>query len=495
MIQMQATVMAILITCVDEWDPYAPGLAGNSAGIGPTLTLLDRIPAKRLVLLSTAATPDQRAALEAELQKLYPALAVEWIPVSLTDPQLSSRLAAQLARCGGDDALTVCVNSGPDVVREVWPFVVKEAPATRWIAVHPAYGRATAGPVIVDDKPRAAAKAREPILGYETDKLRLQAPDLATACRQLGLRGENPAFKNVLEMAARLAPHQVPLLIHGETGTGKGLLAALIHEMSGRGRAPFVAVNCAALPETLVESILFGHRKGSFTGAGADQPGKFVVADGGTLFLDEVGELPLPLQAKLLRVLEDGVVEPIGAIRGTPVNVRVVAATHRDLKAAVADKTFREDLYFRLGYAQLVLPPLRARRGDIKLLALYQLTLLNRSLAAPRRIDASAVKRLEEHTWPGNIRELANVIGRSVLLSDKPVLQGEDLMIDPLPSARVEPSTLPEIGAGFSLETYVSDVRKALIRRAVEQAGGNKSRAARLLGISPQAVHKHLRNG
>lgn len=486
--------MATLLTCVDEWDPYAAGMADHPIGRGPTLTLLAHLPVTRLVLLSTSATVEQATALEVELRRDYSALVVEWVHVPLTSDDVRTAVTAEVEQSAKHGPLVICVNSGPDALRAVWPLVVEHALGARWISVWPAYGSEHERPVVQDDKPRVAARGCEPVAEYSVATPRAATPDVALVCRQLGLRGEDPAFNQVLEMAARLAPHPVPLLIQGETGTGKGMIAALIHEMSGRRRAPFVAVNCAALPETLVESLLFGHRKGAFTGAATDQPGKFALADGGTLFLDEIGELPLPVQAKLLRVLEDGVVEPIGAARGVAVDIRIIAATHRDLKASVAEKTFREDLYFRLGYAQLVLPPLRARRGDIKLLALYQLTQLNRSIPAPRRLDASAVQRLEEHTWPGNIRELANVLGRSVLLSSHPILQAEDIRIDPIPAARVEPASLPEIGAGFSLETYLSETRRALIDRAIQEAKGNKSQAARLLGISPQAVHKYMRD-
>lgn len=483
--------MATLLTSVDEWDPYVPGTPGAQPVRGPTLSLLKSLAPKRLILLCSNATEPQRAALEVVLQDKHPTLEVEWTPIPLSQPHLAEQLGAELQRHSARDSLIVCANSGPDAIQAAWPLVVDKASAARWVVV--TTNLVTGEIKLTDEKPHRAARALEPALAFGLDSPRIRAPDLETACRQLGLRGEDPAFRRVLELAERLAPHPVPLLIQGETGSGKGLLAALVHEMSGRGRAPFVAVNCAALPETLIESTLFGHRKGSFTGAAADQAGKFVLADGGTLFLDEIGELPLALQAKLLRVLEDGVVEPIGATRGTAVDVRVIAATHRDLKAAVVEKGFREDLYFRLGYAQLLLPPLRARRGDIKLLALYQLTQLNRSLPTPRRMDASALKRLEEHTWPGNIRELANVIGRSVIFSDNPILTANDIQIDPLPSAPASQPALPEIGAGFSLEAYLADTRRAIIRSALNQAGENKSQAARLLGISPQAIHKHLR--
>lgn len=484
--------MATLLTTVDEWDPFVPGGGEDASAHGPTLSLIKAIAPTRLVLISTSASASQAIALETVLRDLHPDLEVEWISLPLTQPHLADRLRAELKRNSAFGPICICANTGPEAMQTAWPFVVEDAPDARWIATRSIL---PAGAIeITDSKPRPTARALEPALAYEAISVRPTAPDLATACQQIGLRGEDPAFRAVLEMAERLAPHPVPLLIQGETGSGKGMLAALIHEMSGRGCAPFVAVNCAALPETLVESILFGHRKGAFTGAGTDQPGKFVLADGGTLFLDEIGELPLALQAKLLRVLENGVVEPIGAIRGTAVNVRVLAATHRDLKSAIAEKTFREDLYFRLGYAQLQLPPLRARPADIKLLALYHLTQLNRSLPVPRRMDISALRRLEDHSWPGNIRELANVIGRSAIFSDNATLTGADIQIDPLPAQPSSRSTLPDLGAGFSLESYLADTRHALIQRALEQSANNKSKAARLLGISPQAIHKYLRS-
>lgn len=484
--------MTTLLVCADEWDPYLPGISEQAAGVGPALAAALAMAPPRMVLLVPLSRADVVSSFERAAAQHAPAMHVAPIPIPLAGDALVTRLSEILTAESANGALSVCLNTGPDTVREAWRNLRPSAHPVRWVTLQYVFGKPA---VLVEEKTGPARSAvREPVVTWSAATPHAPAPDLATACLRLGLRGEDPAFRAVLEMAARLAPHPVPLLIQGETGTGKGLLAALLHELSGRARAPFVAVNCAALPETLVESILFGHRKGSFTGAATDQPGKFVLADGGTLFLDEIGELPLSLQAKLLRVLEDGVVEPIGATRGTPVDVRIVAATHRDLRAAVAEKTFREDLFFRLGFAQLTLPPLRARAGDIRKLALYQLTQLNRALPQPRRLDASAMARLEAHSWPGNIRELANVLGRSVLLSTRSVLQADDLLMDPLPTPRVETSTLPDVGPGFSLDAYLAEVRRALIERALAQANGNKSQAARLLGISPQAVHKFTQN-
>lgn len=244
-----------------------------------------------------------------------------------------------------------------------------------------------------------------------------------------------------------------------------------------------------------MESLLFGHKRGAFTGAMSDQVGKFDQADGGTPFLDELTELPLPTQAKLLRVLQDGVVEPLGAKKPHKVNVRVIAATNQDVRTAIRQGRFREDLYYRLNVGEIKLPPLRDRRSDIPKIALHVLDRVNATLKRPKRLSPDALRRLQQHAWPGNVRDLQNVIERSVRLARRDVLEADDLMIgEPLASA--DPlDTLPEPQEGFSLEAYLTSARKQLILRALETAQGNQSEAARLLGITPQAVHKFVRRG
>jgi transcriptional regulator with PAS, ATPase and Fis domain len=313
------------------------------------------------------------------------------------------------------------------------------------------------------------------------------------AVRQLGIVGEHRAIITALETATVLADSNVPILIRGETGTGKELFARLVHRLSGRPTEQFVAVNCAAIPEDLVESILFGHKKGSFTGAVSDQKGKFQIADGGTLFLDELAELPLSSQAKLLRVLQDGVVDSVGSTKPYKVNVRVVAATNQNIGMAIKNGAFREDLFYRLQVGELVLPPLRERRSDVPVLALHILDRVNASLRSPKRLSQNALARLQTHTWPGNVRDLANVIERSVRLCRSNILEAEDLLISD-PVMHADPlSALPEPEIGFSLDGFLGSARKQLILRAIELARGNQSEAARLLGVTPQAVHKFLK--
>jgi len=291
-----------------------------------------------------------------------------------------------------------------------------------------------------------------------------------------------------------LAPSQAPVLIFGETGTGKELFARYIHRLSGRPRETFVAVNCAAIPEDLVESLLFGHKKGAFTGAINDQVGKFDTADKGTLFLDELGELPIPAQAKLMRVLQDGLVEPIGQAKAHKVDVRIVGATNRDLRKLVRQGKFHEDLFYRLNVGEIKLPPLRERRSDIPKLALHILDRLNGSLRRPKRLSAEALSRLQSHNWAGNVRDLENVIERSVRLCRNDVLDADDLLITE-PVIYADPlDALPEPYEGFSLDEFLGSARKQMILRALEAANGNQSQAARMLGITPQAVHKFLQS-
>ncbi|MDF0674045.1 MAG: sigma-54 dependent transcriptional regulator [Nitrospira sp.] len=318
-------------------------------------------------------------------------------------------------------------------------------------------------------------------------------PVAAVVAQQLGIVGEHPRTRKVLEIAEALAPSAAPVLILGETGTGKELFARFVHLLSGRPAERFVPVNGAALPKELVESILFGHKKGSFTGATADQIGKFDQANGGTLFLDELGEIPLPTQAKLLRVLQDGQVEPIGAKQSHKVDARIVAATNADVLKAIREGQFRGDLYYRLNVGEIRLPALRERRSDIPKIALHILDRINAGLKKPKRLSPDALSRLQGHSWPGNVRDLENCLERSARLAKQDVLEADDLLISE-PIAYADPlSGLPEPSDDFSIEEFLASARKQLMLKAIDMAEGNQSEAARLLGVSPQAVHKFLR--
>jgi len=302
-----------------------------------------------------------------------------------------------------------------------------------------------------------------------------------------GIIGTSPGMREVLDLMERVAAVDVPVLLRGETGTGKSLVAGAIHAASPRAKAAFVAVNCAALPEALLESELFGHVKGAFTGAASDRPGLFVEAERGTILLDEVGELPLAIQGKLLHVLERGSVRPVGASRERPVDVRIIAATHRDLQDMVHQQTFREDLLYRLDVVAVEIPALRHRREDI-------LPLVEHFLAAFRTkypaspvtgFSPAALSRLMDYPWPGNVRDLSHLIQRVVVLGRHPVADLEDLPPSLLQDSQAAP-------AGFTEVLPARELQHRYAAWALDRCGGHKSRTAERLGIDIKTLSRWL---
>jgi DNA-binding NtrC family response regulator/pSer/pThr/pTyr-binding forkhead associated (FHA) protein len=315
----------------------------------------------------------------------------------------------------------------------------------------------------------------------ETQRLR---SDLAL---DHNLIGESAPMQAVYHFVSRVAATDATVMLRGESGTGKELVASAIHRNGTRAQGPFIPINCAALPEGLLESELFGHERGAFTGAVAQQRGRLELAHGGTVFLDEIGELAPPLQAKLLRVLQDHVVERVGARRGIKIDVRVIAATNRDLETAIASGAFREDLYFRLNVVSLSMPPLRARRDDLPLLAAYfvrqHATRCKRNV---KGISTEARKLLMAYDWPGNVRELSNAIERAVVLGSLDVILPEDL-----PDALLEVGVT---GADAGFHSQVADRKRDIIRAALDKAAGNVAKAARDLALQPTYLHRLIRH-
>ena len=299
--------------------------------------------------------------------------------------------------------------------------------------------------------------------------------------------GQSPALRRVLDVATQAAPSTATVLILGESGTGKELIARYIHTKSGRASGPFVPVNCAAIPETILEAELFGHERGAFTGAVGRREGRFARARGGTLFLDEIGELSAAVQVKILRVLQEGEYEPIGG-NPTRADVRVVAATNRDLLAEVEAGRFREDLYYRLNVICITAPPLRARREDIPLLVDHFLGVYCRKNARPRlQVPPEVMRKLMDHSWPGNVRELENVVERSAVLCQK-----DGLGLDDLPDAIAQASAANPSTLAFPIGTPLDEVEHHLIRETLKHTSGDKSLAAQLLGISTRTIYRKL---
>jgi transcriptional regulator with PAS, ATPase and Fis domain len=297
----------------------------------------------------------------------------------------------------------------------------------------------------------------------------------------------------VLETARKVAQASTTVLVLGESGTGKEVFAHAIHQWSPRRDKPFVIVNCVALSEHLLESELFGHEKGAFTGAHQTKKGKFEIAQGGSIFLDEIGDMPLPLQAKLLRVLQDHTFERVGGTKPIRADIRVIAATNRDLDAAVAEGRFRQDLFYRMNVVRLTLPPLRDRAEDIPALVAHFVAKYAAEAKKPvRRVAPAAMAILTAHRWPGNVRELANAVERAVVLCAGDEICPEDLALSPAGNGAA-PAPRPAAAVG----EYHGEVRaykQALIRAALQAAGGNQTRAAELLGLQRTYLVKLLRS-
>jgi DNA-binding NtrC family response regulator len=302
--------------------------------------------------------------------------------------------------------------------------------------------------------------------------------------------GESENFKSLLERARQVAQTEMDVLVVAESGTGKELLARLIHQASDRRNRPFVAVNCAAFPDALLESELFGHARGAFTGALAAKAGKFEMAHTGTLLLDEIGELPLPLQPKLLRTLQEREVDRLGDTRPLHVNVRVIATTNQPLSSLVAEGRFRADLYYRLNVVPLTIPPLRARRSDIlPLIDHFLAKYAQRGQVARPKFSSELLARLEGHSWPGNVRELENFVRHAIALHP-----GETLGPDFLEGADPPKSDLSaETPLSPPVGTTMRDMQKKLLESTLEAVGGNRTRAARALGICPRTMRNKIR--
>jgi len=343
-------------------------------------------------------------------------------------------------------------------------------------------------PVKIDSIAIAIGRALEQLsLRREVKRLRASS-DTRTASG--GIVGSSPAIRDSIEMVRRIAPSDATVLITGESGTGKELVARSIHAMSPRRDRPFVALNCAAMPAPLLESELFGHVRGAFTDAKQSRHGLFVQAEGGTIFLDEIGEMPIEMQVKLLRVLQERTIRPVGGDTEVAIDTRVVAASNRDLDREVAEKRFREDLFYRINVVAISVPPLRARVGDILVLAQFFLERAANRIHKPvRGISAAAAKLLTSYDWPGNVRELENSMERAVALC-----RLDEITVDDLPGKLQDQraNKLVIMTDSPTELTTLDEMERRYVRQVVAMVGGNKTRAARILGIDRRSLYRRL---
>ncbi|KYF68890.1 Fis family transcriptional regulator [Sorangium cellulosum] len=444
----------------------------DEPGLRQVLTIAFRRQGYEVVI-----APGARAALEAIRQNPQP------FPLILTDLVMPDGsgidvLRAAKARSGATEVMVMTahstVESALDAMRHgAYDFVTKPFSPAELTAL--------------------AAKALEKSsIVAENQRLRAQLERLDLPSREP--LGTSPAMQRISELIAKIAPTRTTVLITGESGTGKERVARAIHEQSDRAAKPFLVVNCGALPEALMESELFGHEKGSFTGAGARSMGLIREADGGTLLLDEIGELPAALQVKLLRVLQERKVRPVGAAAEIAVDVRVLAATNRNVEAEVREGRFRQDLYYRLNVIRIELPPLRERPEDISRLAERFLRRFAAELGKDvRGLTTDAVRALDAYAFPGNVRELENMMERAVALAGGPSIGLGDL---PSAVAGLSASPAPLLGelppGGCMLDEVIGEVERRLILQALERTGGVRKAAAKLLGVTFRSLRYRL---
>ncbi len=483
----------VLISWIGTTDLRAPE-EGAEVGRGPVAQALEELRFDEARLL-TNHEPETVEPYRSWLRARAPEVQIQVAQEALSSPtDFGEIYAAAVGACGAvvekapvASSLTFHLSPGTPAMAAIWVILAK----TRFPAE------------LIESSRQHGVRVASVPFDISADFLPdlLRRPDRELERLSAGLASEAPEFDEILHRSAamrrvilrarRVAPRSVPVLIEGETGTGKELVARAIHRASPRRDRPFVAVNCGALSPELVESELFGHERGAFTGASARRDGHFVAADGGTLFLDEIGELPLSAQVKLLRALQEGEVLPVGSSRPRSVNVRPIAATNRSLPSEVGAGRFREDLFYRLAVAVLRLPSLRERAEDLALLIDRLLERVNReSEQQPgqvhKKLSAGARNLLLSHPWPGNVRELQNTLSRAALWSSEETLTVDDVREALLPVAasdRAETVLNRPLGNGLDVRAVLAGVARHYLERALDEAGGNKTEAARLVGL------------
>jgi transcriptional regulator with GAF, ATPase, and Fis domain len=493
--------MKVLLSFTGFHDPFAPSTTTGEMRAGPILTVAAERSFDRVYLFSTPKAAEISEKTAHAITERHPGLNVEILDVPLKDPTNYIGILRQLRNhfkklnvSHPEAEYAISVSSGTPHMHACWLLLAAsgEIPATILQSTPPEFvseGRPLVREIDIHQKdfPTITRPLDAP------ERLEDDESSVISACRELGIVGGDPAFRSALHEAFIYSQYDdFHVLLLGETGTGKEHFAQFIHHLGPRSIRPMVTVNCSSIPENLVESQLFGHTKGSFTGAASDHEGKFKLADRGVLFLDEIGELPLPAQAKLLRALDQGEIEPVGSKKPVKVNVRVVAATHRNLREMVQAGTFREDLYQRFG-SSIKIPPLRARKIDIPVLATHLLTVWNSRHQHQKRLSPAAVTELIRYPWPGNVRELRRVVQQSAMLAAGKLIHPSDLRFE-VPMRTNPVAALPDPYDGFKLNSLLDEIKRNQIRRALELTGGVQSRAARLLGITPQAINQFLKS-
>jgi DNA-binding NtrC family response regulator len=517
--------MDILLTFAGNRDPFNAEIVQGVFTDGPVLTLLAERAFAAVHIFTTPNTLPNAQALQREISRRDGDISrIQIHNIDIPDPTDYEALFLRMSGLCREilekyrDQKPVCsiaTASGTPQMQTVWFLLAQSGlvPATLLKITPPRFLRPGqkavteirlslgSFPLITLPTPETLEIAATYL---RKEKLEAERGELIREFSGLQMIGRSPALTKVMETVRAAALYDSAVLIQGETGTGKELVARAIHFNSARKTEPMITVNCAAIPETLVESELFGHEKGAFTGAERQKKGKFELADRGTIFLDEIGDMPLPAQAKILRVLQDKAITRVGGDKMIPADVRVIAATHRNLTELIAAEKFREDLYYRLRVIDIPVPALWERREDIPLLVEYFLDRHNRRYRQKKQFNREAMRQILDYPWPGNVRELENAVERAFVLSGANVIRDADLPpeitapVSCRSSASGSPqsydNTIPTIPTtGLDLNAHLHDLEKAFYEEAVRRKDGNREAAARLLGIKPHTFRKRAK--
>ena len=523
-------ILDILLTFAGNRDPFNPEVVKDVFTDGPVLTLLAERSFAAVHIFTTPNTLPNAQKLQQEIAARTGNCRTRIHNIDIPDPTDYEALFLRMSGLCREildeyrdqkPAYFIATASGTPQMQTVW-FLLSQSglvPATLLKITPPRFLRPGQKAVSeirlsLESFPRITLPSPETLEIAATylrkEKLEAEREELVREFSGLQMIGRSPALAKVMETVRAAARYDSAVLIQGETGTGKELVARAIHFNSARKTEPMITVNCAAIPETLVESELFGHEKGAFTGADRQKKGKFELADRGTIFLDEIGDMPLPAQAKILRVLQDKAITRVGGDKMIPADVRVIAATNRNLAGLITEGKFREDLYYRLRVIDIPFPALRERREDIPLLMEYFLDRHNGRYRQKKQFNRDAMRRILEYSWPGNVRELENAVERAFVLSEGNVIKETDLPPEILSAPSVLSTTSggkakpvqPSVtdackisipSEGLNLDDSLHDLEKACYEEAIQRKDGNREAAARLLGVRPHTFRKRAK--
>jgi len=516
--------MDILFTFAGNRDPYNPEIVKGVFTDGPVLTLLAERSFHAVHIFTNSSSLLNAQRLQQEISKRTRDVRTRIHNIDIPDPTDYEMLFLHMsARCReildeyGDRRpdCFIATASGTPQMQTVWFLMAQSGivPATL-LKITPSRFLRPQQKVVSEirlslpDFPKITPSSPEAMdiaaTYLRNEKLEAEHFEIIKEFSGLQMIGRSLAFMRILDTIKSVAPYDTAVLIQGETGTGKELVARSIHYNSARKNEPLITVNCAAIPETLVESELFGHEKGAFTGATQQKKGKFELADGGTIFLDEIGDMPMQAQAKILRVLQEKEITRVGGVKAIHTDVRLIAATNRSLPDLIKEGKFREDLYYRLNVVDILVPPLRERVEDIPLLVEYFLNRHNQRYHQQKQFSPEAMQRIFAYSWPGNIREIENAVERAFVLSKGNIIKSDhlppeitaSLSLHPESSGNADQTTAPTIAIpleGFDLDTHLHNLEKAYYEEAIKKKDGNREAAARLLNIKPHTFRKRAK--